>query len=379
MSFRLRRGTDSERQSVVFAEGELVYTTDSKELYVGDGTTLGGIKITGSVEVSPIALSRNLDLNTFDITGAGDITISGMISADAFYGNGANLTHLPVLDVNNGAAYQISIMGADSSIIVNSETSELRGDVFGSVTGSVFGVNNTVLVNGSTNTIDASHLSGVGNINVVGDTNGIHTGVSYGVHYGDVEGSVFTDNSSLIIDGRTGNIYPTDIISDGFLRITQNAGITGTNLLEINSNDNRSIIRLSRKSNADISNDSVLYGSIFFSRDDSTGLKTTAIIAVGKNGTFLQSDAAGEFPESSTISHLSANGYVGIGSYSPTEKLSVFGNATVSGFVQFGSLTSSEISALTATNGMVLYNSSTNRFQGYQNGSWIHLDDGTAV
>ena len=45
MALRLRRGTDAERQLITPAEGELVYTTDTKKIFVGDGTTQGGIDI----------------------------------------------------------------------------------------------------------------------------------------------------------------------------------------------------------------------------------------------------------------------------------------------------------------------------------------------
>ena len=41
----LRRGTDADRQSVVLSNGEPGWATDTKELYIGDGTTSGGIKI----------------------------------------------------------------------------------------------------------------------------------------------------------------------------------------------------------------------------------------------------------------------------------------------------------------------------------------------
>ena len=41
----VRQGTDSTRQNVVLKSGELGYTTDTKRLYVGDGTTVGGTLI----------------------------------------------------------------------------------------------------------------------------------------------------------------------------------------------------------------------------------------------------------------------------------------------------------------------------------------------
>ena len=43
------------------------------------------------------------------------------------------------------------------------------------------------------------------------------------------------------------------------------------------------------------------------------------------------------------------------------------------GFVQFGSMTTTQRDALTAANGMVIYNSSDNKFQGYENGAWVNL------
>lgn len=46
---QLRRGTDSERQTVVFDNGEPVWTTDNQRLYIGDGVTSGGIAM-GSLE-----------------------------------------------------------------------------------------------------------------------------------------------------------------------------------------------------------------------------------------------------------------------------------------------------------------------------------------
>jgi len=49
MPLQIRRGTDAERLALTqpLAAGELVYTTDGHRLYIGDGTTMGGIGITG--------------------------------------------------------------------------------------------------------------------------------------------------------------------------------------------------------------------------------------------------------------------------------------------------------------------------------------------
>jgi hypothetical protein len=39
---QIRRGTNAENAAFTGQEGELVYTTDTKDLYVHDGTTAGG-------------------------------------------------------------------------------------------------------------------------------------------------------------------------------------------------------------------------------------------------------------------------------------------------------------------------------------------------
>lgn len=45
MALQIRRGTDEQRQITRFNAGELIYTTNYKDLFVGDGTTNGGIRI----------------------------------------------------------------------------------------------------------------------------------------------------------------------------------------------------------------------------------------------------------------------------------------------------------------------------------------------
>jgi hypothetical protein len=89
-------------------------------------------------------------------------------------------------------------------------------------------------------------------------------------------------------------------------------------------------------------------------------------------------DPTGAFSTESTLL-VWTESKLGVGKNYPAEVLDVNGNANIDGFVQFGSLSTTERNALTAANGMVIYNSTNNRFEGYQNGGWINLDDGTAA
>ena len=80
MPLRIRRGTNQDRTGFTPLEGELIYTTDTKRVYVGDGVTEGGVQITSNVVFNN--LETDLDLNNFDIVLAfSDIifTISDII------------------------------------------------------------------------------------------------------------------------------------------------------------------------------------------------------------------------------------------------------------------------------------------------------------
>lgn len=60
VGFLARRGTNNERKQVMFEPGELVYTTDTKRVFIGDGETVGGVPISNSNSV----------LSTFPTTSA---------------------------------------------------------------------------------------------------------------------------------------------------------------------------------------------------------------------------------------------------------------------------------------------------------------------
>jgi hypothetical protein len=124
MALQIRRGPTTDRTTKTFLEGELVYDTDLKALYVGDGETSGGVSastysdieavnaigmaleegthsnisftyndtsISATVTLDGIGLlnvvedtspqlGANLDLNEYDITGTGNIDIAGDIT-----------------------------------------------------------------------------------------------------------------------------------------------------------------------------------------------------------------------------------------------------------------------------------------------------------
>jgi polyisoprenoid-binding protein YceI len=104
MSLRIRRGTEAQRQTALLDQGELAYTTDTHKLFLGDGTTIGGVNIlatsagtglifdfvTQTLKVSGTntiveadaapSLGGNLNLNSHNIVGNGNISTTGTIS-----------------------------------------------------------------------------------------------------------------------------------------------------------------------------------------------------------------------------------------------------------------------------------------------------------
>lgn len=353
MPLRLRRGTDTERQSITPLEGELIYVIDTKELWAGDGSTLGGIKVSGNI---PESLN---DLSDVDIS-------SGVQLGQVLKWNGSAFVPANDIDTNTagiieGSNYRINILGDDSTILLDTSTNTHSGFFDGDLSGSVFGDDSTLIIDSVNNKI--------------------------------ITNSISAKATSLNVDSKNFNISNPEI---------------GESRLNILTNDDQSVLDLVREGN-DLEVEAVRYGSIYFSKDDLNSRLTTSVIIGLYNELILGNDSTGSYSDASKFFVLN-DGNFGFGKFSPDEKVDVDGNIAASGlitgaslkgtlvlddstividgingnitapgFIQFGSFTTIERDLLSSTNGMVIYNSTTNRFQGYQNNIWINLDDGSAA
>ena len=455
MALQLRRGTDAERLTITPAEGELIYTTDTKLIYVGDGSTLGGTKadsgITDLLSDSSPQLGGNLDLNSQTIIGTGAINITGNINGNTVAGSSGNFT---------------------SSVIGSLQAASVQGDL----TGSVFADDSTMLVDGTDGKIVLVN-------NVIQDLSNVYVPVtptggdaliwnavdsrweagnpaaSGGTFVGDVKGSIFADDSTLVFDAinnlitvpsiGTTNIFPRDangISIVGFPSVTNKFYLQGQEI--------RSQQIFARTTTEDIEGEYVAsgsthefvngtprsIGSITFQKFDGVEFFTHGVIeGLSHRMVLAHTASATEQPPISKQFRL-IDGFFVFGDADFREKLNVGGSVyltgevtadqgvraniigddsavilnyttgainastvtgdlkgsvfaddstaivdsinqtiTAGGFVQFGSYNTTERNALTAANGMVIYNSQVNRFQGYQNGAWINIDDGTAA
>jgi len=169
MALQLRRGTDAERQTIIPQTGELIYTIDTKLLYVGDGATTGGIIISEGNALRDLVgdttpqLGGSLDLNSFNINGSGNLDIDGNAtvfntSTDTLASN----TGTEILLNNNINLNSLSIVGpgainVDGSIVSAAVNTDLLSS----------NVNASVQLADDLN-LNNNNIIGTGNINIDG-------------------------------------------------------------------------------------------------------------------------------------------------------------------------------------------------------------------
>lgn len=173
MALRLRRGTDAERAAITFEEGELVYATDTKQVYVGDGSTLGGVNLITNLgqsgdlleDITP-QLGGDLDLNEFDVIGTGNIDITGAIAADDIVGDltGSVFADDGVTALVDGVTGTITATGGIvlSGVIEadNAQTLDFASNFVGDtlsisgVTSGTFGTESSITLDAAKGTLD---------------------------------------------------------------------------------------------------------------------------------------------------------------------------------------------------------------------------------
>lgn len=232
MALRIRRGTDAERQTIVPAQGEPVYVTDTKKLFVGDGATQGGTLVGPQdqsnfdvVNDTTPQLGGDLDLNGNDIIGTGNVNITGTITATGTVSLGDNSGGD---ELNVGALLTSSLrpatanaydLGTPNRPWANAYIRDIVADETLSVNNitvkeSIVSENSTVIYNGITDSLNVTSI----------------TAASID---GDLTGSVFLDDSTtVLVDAVSGSfqtpadlkIFDQDItVSDGTLPLRINA------------------------------------------------------------------------------------------------------------------------------------------------------------
>jgi hypothetical protein len=299
MALRFRRGSENDRinPSFVPEDGEPVWIVDEKRLYIGDGSTSGGVLVTGS-------------------SGSG--STPGIVD---------NTTGV-VLTLDNAVATFTSDVELDSSDLI------LAG---GAITGTG---NINILGNITGSGTLTSNIANVGSINV---TAGLVAGAVIQAPFfdGDLTGNVFADDSTIIINRLDGSITTPEIFSPTTSLSINTTPDVNNSINVITSNNSidtelSSVLNFTSTSTDDLSTSSIFYGRIFFNRDDLNGLTTPSFILGGRDGIFFATEPDGNIQESNYLA-LTSSG-VAIGRFFPSAKLDVNGDAIISGSLTAGAM-----------------------------------------
>lgn len=342
MALQIRRGTDAERLTITPAEGELIYTTDTKLLYVGDGTTVGGTKadtgINDLAEDTTPQLGGTLDLNSNNITGVGNISNSGNITATGVVSAASGNFTSATIGLATGN-FKGTFAADDSTVLIDGVSGKVNlapnviSDI-GNVHNSVPTDGDALVWNGTQSRWEAGAPANAGDVvgSVYSDDSTLKidgiSGISYGPFVGDLTGSVFADDSSLLVDATNGQITTSQINTAGGAISIESAS-TGRTTTNIRGNEERGVVNLIHTSNSDISSDdSVYYGSMYFGRDDTGGTAITSLISGRRRGLYFATNTSSSF--SDPLDYMVfKDGNLGIGLEDATEKLHVVGSAVI--------------------------------------------------
>jgi hypothetical protein len=218
MSLRIRRGLDSERTTKVLDAGEIAWATNTRKLYVGDGSTSGGVNIlansvgtglewdnstqtirytgalgsalsnivedlspelggdlnlnnktingtgtinfTGGITASTLnlatGLSANLPLNTRNITGTGNINITGTVTSSGTVTAG-NISTIGTLTANTGLGANLSL---NNYTIGGTGTINISGNITATqYVGNYNTISGNPIINGTTRVATLSRIN----------------------------------------------------------------------------------------------------------------------------------------------------------------------------------------------------------------------------
>lgn len=164
MALRIRRGTDAQRTGKTFEVGEIVYTTDSQQVWIGNGITAGGVPVVGS-NVAGYGLTYNNTSHKIEVSGLTTDDVSQGVNNKYFS------TELAVDAV--GAAL---VAGNSTNVGITFTYAQTQDDA-GRINATVEfdGVGLTDVVNdtspslGGDLDLNSNDITGTGNINITGN------------------------------------------------------------------------------------------------------------------------------------------------------------------------------------------------------------------
>jgi len=298
MALQIRRGTAAERTGITPAAGELLYTTDTKLVYVGDGTTAGGNIISGGggggitdiVNDTTPQLGGNLDSNGFQIVstnntnlpiladGTGSVILGSSVTVGSnALGINGNLTIVSNVSQSAGFTYAQHHATADAG---NFQFFRTRGT----------GTAPTAIQNGD----DIIDMTFLGHDGTTAFTAAAMTvSIDGTVTTGRVPGRIRFFLHDGVTTGAGGVRTRLELVKDGTVKVDKLGGLTGTSIAVQNGNTiDIGDVRLSNSGLSTVNSNANLFitansnGRVYI---DGSGWPDS----LGTTGQFLTTDGAG--------------------------------------------------------------------------------------
>jgi hypothetical protein len=372
MALQIRRGPTADRTGVVFLAGELVLDTDTNKLFVGDGSTAGGIQVDTTLSAQYLAVPSNI---TPDASNTRDIGTSSASWRTGFFQT-VDASHIDAVSING------NIVNGDSTVVVNvgagTVTADLTGNVIGNVTGDLTG-NSTGTHKG---TVNADN----GDLRIDGASDRITNGVLDfdGSQINLLSGNGIQIGTNSSVQGVGLEIFNTDHTARNALRLYSDDGNANT-FNSIEAYVSRGSIVTPTANAADDS----LFGYIHYGHDGSQYVQSSFIVAgidpqasVGA-GAIPGNIVMGTTPDNGVTNNtvvINKDGNLGINTFTPTEKLDVDGNAQLTGSLllgRFADASARDTAIPSPTAGMLVFITGTGKFQGNAFGGptgWVDLN-----
>ena len=208
MPLQIRRGTDAERTAMTqpLAAGELIFVTNTNRLWIGNGTTLGGVPVTDYSDEQ----ARDIAASIFVAGTHNSITFA---YDDALDKINATVDLSDYQGVIKAAAFNGSVVANDSSLLIDGNTGKfnLSGSVGTDILpdtdvaydlGSATYRFRDLYLSGSSINLGAATITATGTaVNLpAGSTIG---GSAIGIPGGDLNVNIVADDSTIIVNTTT--------------------------------------------------------------------------------------------------------------------------------------------------------------------------------
>ena len=338
--------------------------------FTGPGVSVSANGAVATLNITSGSVYGNSNVNALLAAyGSNTIVTTGNITGSYFLGNGSQLTGITAV-TTYGNANVAANLAAFGTNLISTSGNITSGNIIGTLNGSGANVSSISATNISTGTLDQARLA---NAAVTLGSTALTLGATVTAVSGltSIAATTFTGalsgaatTAATVTSNAQANITSVGTLTS--LSVTGN--ITGGNILtggSISATGNIS-------SNYFIGNGSLL-----------TGI-ANGVSSYGNANVAANLAAFGSNPISTT-GNVTAGNFIGnvVGGGAGTPTISSTTNLDLSavsavrviggGTFRLPSLTTAQIANTIAANGDMIYNSSVNKFQGYENGAWANI------